>query len=198
MAEQPAARNGEIFRQIADQFPATVPGDDFQSEFTFAVKLDFRDWRRVLVALQATAAVSERLPSEVGDFMRELERELAEARDEIAQAANMLHDGLGTGGNGSETLRSIVQRAIQKHGAVSATQPNAARDAEESALAAWSRDVQVTIRGIGVDPGRVGGDFTGYTCNCGQVRVSTDGPCERSNCPIPPVVQSATGRGTDG
>lgn len=38
---------------------------------------------------------------------------------------------------------------------------------------------------IGIDKGRPGGDYTGYACSCGQVRVSPDGPCERKDCPIP-------------
>ena len=59
-SQQSASRNSEVFRQIADQFPSNVPGDDYQFEYSFAVNLDFRDWRRVLVALQAADAVSER------------------------------------------------------------------------------------------------------------------------------------------
>ena len=42
-----------IFKQIADQFPAQVPPDDYQFEFIFGVKLDYRDWRTVLTALSA-------------------------------------------------------------------------------------------------------------------------------------------------
>ena len=37
---------------------------------------------------------------------------------------------------------------------------------------------------IGIDPARPGGDFTGYACSCGQIRVDTDGPCDRADCPI--------------
>lgn len=42
-----------IFKQIADQFPAQVPSDDYQFEFIFGVKLDYRDWRTVLAAIAA-------------------------------------------------------------------------------------------------------------------------------------------------
>lgn len=37
---------------------------------------------------------------------------------------------------------------------------------------------------LGVDQGLPGGDFTGYACSCGQVRVEPDGPCEWKDCPI--------------
>ena len=38
---------------------------------------------------------------------------------------------------------------------------------------------------IGVDQGRPGGDYTAYVCSCGDIRIETDGPCKRKNCPIP-------------
>ena len=38
---------------------------------------------------------------------------------------------------------------------------------------------------LGVDEGRPGGDYTGYACSCGAVRVETEGPCKRADCPIP-------------
>ena len=44
---------------------------------------------------------------------------------------------------------------------------------------------------VGVDMGMVGGDFTGYACSCGELRVSTDGPCKRTDCPIPPCLPSS-------
>lgn len=44
-----------------------------------------------------------------------LERELAESKTEIAEAANTLHDELHTGGHGGETLRSIVSRAVSQY-----------------------------------------------------------------------------------
>lgn len=56
----------DIFKQIADQFPAKMPPDDYQYEFIFQVKLDFRDWREVLKAIQA-APVSERQRVLFGD-----------------------------------------------------------------------------------------------------------------------------------
>lgn len=51
---------------------------------------------------------------------------------------------------------------------------------------------------IGVDRGQPGGDFTGYACSCGQIRVSTDGPCTSAGCPIPPIIPSASGRSKNG
>lgn len=70
-------------------------------------------------------------------YVTSLERYIDQLEGEIAQAANMLHDGLGTGGHGGETLRSIVQRAIQKHGgAVSATPLSRDDVLEEAALVA--------------------------------------------------------------
>ena len=53
MTNSALSRNGEIFKLIADQFPAETPPEDYQFEFNFDVKLDFRDWRLVLKALFA-------------------------------------------------------------------------------------------------------------------------------------------------
>jgi hypothetical protein len=42
----------------------------------------------------------------------------------------------------------------------------------------------IAPRILGIDKARPGGDYTGYACSCGQIRVETDGPCERKDCPI--------------
>lgn len=41
----------------------------------------------------------------------ELEQRLADA----SEAINLIHDVIGTGGNGSETFTSIARRAVRKH-----------------------------------------------------------------------------------
>lgn len=58
-------------------------------------------------------------------------------------------------------------------------------EALTAALNASTPSARAMPHFIGLDMGKPGGDFTGYACICGKVRVSTDGPCEQKNCPIP-------------
>ena len=42
----------DLAGQIEGQFPAQMPSDDYDSEFIFGVKLDYRDWRIVVDVLR--------------------------------------------------------------------------------------------------------------------------------------------------
>jgi hypothetical protein len=41
----------DLIAEIKSQFPDNAPAEDYQSQYTFAVLLDIKDWRRVLTAL---------------------------------------------------------------------------------------------------------------------------------------------------
>lgn len=50
-----AESSSPLAQQIEKQFPAKLPPDDYQFEFIFSVRLDYRDWRAVLAALRSSA-----------------------------------------------------------------------------------------------------------------------------------------------
>jgi hypothetical protein len=83
-------------------------------------------------------------------------------------------DGIGR----AELIFAVVDLLLEDV----ASDPSKLKRAQEVARRDISPYLSPTF--IGIDKGRPGGDFTGYACSCGQVRVSPDGPCEQKDCPI--------------
>lgn len=99
MADEPRSqsRTGEL-RRIADeieaQFMSHQPPASYPSEWSFGVKLDFRDWHDVVKTLRATAPRSETAPtvSKLWPTCEELARRdiaLTEAAHDLLMACDM-------------------------------------------------------------------------------------------------------------